>query len=188
MRLRLATPSDGAALARIYAPSVQDSPASFELVPPDAPTMGARVQEQRDAGRPWLVAEQEGAVMGYAYAGAHRSRLAYQWGVETSVYLAAEAQGRGLGTTLMTSLLSLLEAQGYALALAGVTLPNPASLALHGRLGFEEVARYPGIGFKDGAWHDVWWGQRRLGACRAPLPPVPTDALSVPERMAAGLS
>jgi phosphinothricin acetyltransferase len=164
--IRSATASDDERLAAIYAPYVLDTAVSFEEVPPTAAQMGERRQAVRDASLPWLVVEEAGRVLGYAYASPHRSRAAYRFSVETTVYLATSATGRGLGRQLMESLLAELTQRGLALALAGVSLPNEASVALHRKLGFTEVGIYRGVGFKHGRWHDVWWGQRALRASR----------------------
>jgi L-amino acid N-acyltransferase YncA len=175
--IRLCHPDDGAALAAIYRPHVEGSPTSFETVAPDAHEMTSRIEAGVSAGFPWLVATEDDRVLGYAYASLHRTRAAYQWSAETSVYLSHEAAGRGLGTLLMTALLSLLEAQGYGVVLAGVTLPNDASVRLHTRLGYAPVGVFRELGFKDGAWHDVWWSEKRLKGCLAPQSPLPLQAL-----------
>lgn len=157
MILRLASPTDAAAIAAIYAPVVRETATSFEMEPPDADEMRRRMDAVLPS-HPWLVAEEEGQVLGYAYAGAHRSRAAYQWSVEPSVYVAAEAQGRGIGRRLYTALFAVLRAQGFVRAYAGITIPNEASLGLHRAFGFEDVGVYRNVGYKHGAWHDVWWG------------------------------
>ena len=177
MTIRLATPQDGAAVAAIYAPVVRDTAVSFETVPPGAAEMAARIA--RTLPRyPYLVAEDAGPedagrVVGYAYAGAHRARAAYAWCAETSVYLAPQAQRRGLGRALMEALLARLRAQGFATAVAGATLPNEASVALHRALGFADVGVFPRAGFKHGRWHDTWWGALDLGPGAAPTPTRP---------------
>ena len=110
------------------------------------------------AGWAWLVAEDAGQVAGYAYATPHRSRGAYRWSVETSVYVAAAARGQGVGTQLYTALLPVLAEKGYCNAYAGITLPNDASVALHRRVGFQAIGVFRSVGRKFGAWHDVsWW-------------------------------
>ncbi len=167
MALRLATPADARDVAAIYAPVVRDTSTSFETVPPDTAEMAARIAATLPC-YPWLVAEDGGRVVGYAYAGAHRTRAAYAWAAETSVYLAPDAQGRGLGRTLMTALLSVLRAQGFAVAYAGATLPHDASVGLHRALGFADVGVFPRAGFKHGRWHDTWWGALDLGSGAAP--------------------
>jgi phosphinothricin acetyltransferase len=177
MSLRLARPDDAESFAVIYRPAVTDGATSFEATPPDAEAMARRVQHCLDQGFPWLVATDGDRVLGYAYAGLHRERAAYAWSAETSVYLAADAQGKGLGTQLMTALLELLTLQGYAQVFAGLTLPNAASLRLHEKLGFQPCGRYRRVGFKHGQWHDTWWGQRALTQPRAPAPPRRLDEL-----------
>lgn len=177
--IRRATAADGAAVAAIYAPFVAGTATTFELEPPAAADMGARIE--RSAPRwPWLVLERDGGVCGYAYAGAHRARPAYQWSVETSVYLAPGARGRGAGTALYVALLDLLRAQGYWNAYGGVTLPNPASVRLHESLGFRPLGIYREVGYKLGAWHDVGWWSLRLHppAPNAPPPPRPIDDIA----------
>lgn len=145
---------DAAACAAIYAPHVTDGVASFELVAPDAAEMARRME----AAHVWLVHERGG----YAYASPHRAREAYRLTVETSVYVAPEAQGQGVGRALYEALLGDLRDRGFAVALAGITLPNEASVALHEATGFAPVGVFRGIGWKFGAWHDVGWWQRRL--------------------------
>jgi len=169
--IRLANAADGAALAAIYRPAVVEHATSFELDPPDAAEMARRVAEI--AGRlPWLVCEREGSVIGYAYAAPHRTRPAYQWSVDVSVYVRADAHRAGVGRALYTSILAVLALQGFRNVYAGITLPNPASEGLHCRLGFTPVGVYRGVGYKHGRWHDVAWFERPL-APRTPEPPVP---------------
>lgn len=186
--LRLATPDDGAAVAAIYAPFVRQTAVSFEADPPDAAEMAARIAATLPQ-HPWIVYEDGGRVLGYAYAGPHRTRAAYVWSVESSVYLADEARGRGVGRALYTALFEILRAQGYANAYAGVTLPNEASLGLHRAFGFETVGVFRRIGFKLGAWHDVWWGALDLMPERVGEPgePVPVSDLTADGHLAAAL-
>ena len=129
--------------------------------------MGERIAAHRET-HPWLVAEDGGDVIGYAYASPFRSRHAYQWSVETSVYIATDAQRRGAGRTLYTALFDILRAQGYRQALAGITLPNPASVGLHEAMGFSRVGVYRAVGWKLGMWHDVGWWQRDLAGGASP--------------------
>lgn len=175
--IRLARPSDAEAVLSIYAPFVEGSTTSFELEVPTAPDMAARIARTLDGGLPYLVSTEANRVTGFAYAGLHRSRPAYAWSVETSVYLEPAVRGQGLGTSLMRTLLGLLERQGYRTVLAGVSLPNDASVALHTRLGFAPVGTYVDAGFKHGAWVDVWWGQLQLRHPRAPEAPLPLSSL-----------
>jgi L-amino acid N-acyltransferase YncA len=177
--LRLAEPRDAAALAAIYAPSVTDSPASFEEVAPDAAEMARRLAAVL-AVAPWIVLDDAASgVVGYAYAARHRERVAYQWSVDVTVYVRADQHRRGVGRALYLPLLELLAAQGFCAAHAGITLPNAASVGLHEALGFRKIAHYPAVGWKQGAWHDVGWWQLELRprvAHVAPAPPLPFDA------------
>jgi len=158
--IRTATPADAAAIAAIYAPYVTDGYASFEAEPPSAAEF-----EQRMCARPllpWLVAEKSGAVVGFAFASQHKTRAAYRWSVDCSVYLAAAVARRGVGRALYERLLSAVRELGYVTAYAGIALPNPASVGLHEAMGFTPVGIYREVGWKLGAWRDVGWWQRLL--------------------------
>jgi phosphinothricin acetyltransferase len=157
--IRLANASDAAEIAAIYRPYVESSRVSFEATPPDPNEMAGRM-----AGplHPWLVAEDDGRVIGYASSSPYHRRPAYRWTVETSIYLAADAQGRGVGRNLLSTLIGLLSEQGYVTAIAAIALPNPSSVALHERLGFARAGTYRGVGFKLGQWTDVSLWQRDL--------------------------
>lgn len=146
------------ACAAIYAPYVTDSAVSFETDPPDAAEMARRIA----AAHAWLVLEDEGLIVGYAYAGTFHPRAAYRWACEVSVYLARGFERRGGGRALYAVLLPLLRERGFTSAIAGMTLPNPGSVGLHESLGFEVVGTYRDIGFKGGEWHDVAWTQLEL--------------------------
>jgi phosphinothricin acetyltransferase len=153
--IRPADPSsDAAACAAIYAPHVVEGVASFEVEAPGAEQMARRIV----TAHVWLMHE----AGGYAYASRHRDRAAYRLTTETSVYVAPEAQGRGVGRALYDALLAELVARGFAVALAGITLPNPASVALHEAVGFRPVGVFEAVGFKFGRWHDVGWWQLAL--------------------------
>ena len=155
--IRLATERDAEQVAAIYAPNVTDSIISFESEPPSADEMRRRIEGTLERF-PWLVCERHGRVLGYAYAGAHGTRAAYQWSVDVSVYVHWETQRAGVGRALYTSLFAALKLQGFYNAYAGATLPNPASVGLHESVGFRAVGVYRGVGYKLGAWHDVvWW-------------------------------
>jgi phosphinothricin acetyltransferase len=177
VRLRAASSADAAAIAAIYAPYVTDSFVSFETEPPSVEEIRARIEACGDR-YPWLVAEDgTGAILGYAYATAFRTRLAYRYAVETTVYLAAGAGGRGIGHALYGSLIATLEAQGFAQAIGAITLPNPASVRLHQKLGFNEAGIYRQVGYKMGRWLDVALWQRTL----APATNPPTEPKSLSE-------
>lgn len=175
-RIRDADPSrDAAACAAIYAPHVEGSAVSFEERAPEAAEMAMRI-ERYGASHAWLVAELEGEVVGYAYATAFNERPAYRWSTSVSVYIGESAQGRGVGRALYEALFARLRERGYRMACAGITLPNPASVSLHERLGFERVGVNREIGWKHGAWHDVGWYQLELapageGPPSEPQPP-----------------
>jgi len=175
--LRLAHPDDAAAVRRIYAPYVEETAVTFATTPPSVDELETKLTKTLEQ-YPWLVCERGGEVVGYAYAGPLRERDAYQWTTELSVYVDADAQGVGLGRRLYEALLTVLDRQGYASAYGVVTLPNPASVALHERLGFERVGLFDDVGYKHGAWHDVGWWRRRLTDPAAPDPPRPVTALS----------
>jgi L-amino acid N-acyltransferase YncA len=160
--LRLARESDGAEVAAIYRPWVERTAVSFELEAPDAAEMSRRIAAN-GAYAPWLVCEGPDGVWGYAYASRHRDRAAYQWSVDVAVYVRDDRRRRGVGRALYESLFALLRLQGFVAAHAGITQPNPASVALHEALGFRRIGVYPAVGFKLGAWHDVGWWQARLG-------------------------
>jgi phosphinothricin acetyltransferase len=125
------------------------------------------------AAHEWLVAERDGVVVGYAYGGVHRSRTAYQWTAEVSAYVDRAAQRTGAGRLLYTELLDRLRRRGFRLVVAGITLPNEASVGIHEALGFERVGIYKNIGWKAGQWWDVGWWQLDLGAPEGGPPPEP---------------
>ena len=162
MKIRRATADDAAAIASIYAPYVTGTIVSFETEPPDAAETARRIAELGD-GHPWLVAcEEDGNVRGYAYACPFRTRPAYRFTVETTVYLADGAQRRGIGSLLYRCLLPVLERQGFAQAIAAITLPNEASVRLHEGLGFHQAGTYERVGFKFREWRSVGLWQRAL--------------------------
>lgn len=162
MKVRPARPSDAAAFAAIYAPSVAGSAISFEEKIPTEGQMRSRIRDTAKT-HPWLAAEEGGEILGYAYACRHRERAAYRWSVEVSVYVAGSARRRGVGRALYRALFARLRRQGFVNAFAGITLPNRASVALHESLGFVPVGVYRGIGFKAAQWRDVGWWALVLG-------------------------
>jgi L-amino acid N-acyltransferase YncA len=171
--VRPARESDARDMLAIYAPFVRDTAVSFELEVPSPEEFRRRVLEGQRA-HPWLVAEDSGGVRGYAYATSHRTRAAYRWSVDVSVYVADGFRSRGLGRALYGELFDRLREQGFFKAYAGICLPNAASVALHEALGFESVGIYREVGFKLGAWHDVGWWVLALGE----MPEQPLDPRS----------
>ena len=161
MRIRLATASDAGAVRAIYAPAIDGSAISFEVTVPSEEEMASRIVDRQPA-YPWLVAEGAGKVLGYAYGGRYAPRAAYEWSVETSVYLAQDRLRRGGGRMLYAELLARLRRRGFRRAYAGITQPNEASNALHASFGFQPAGHYRRVGWKLGAWHDVLWWQLDL--------------------------
>ena len=159
--VRDATAADAEACRAIYAPYVRDTVISFESEPPTEAEMAARIAAA-NATHAWLVLEDDGEVVGYAYGGPFAPRAAYQWACEVSVYVEIDRHRTGAGRALYEALLTRLAERGFHMAVAGMALPNDASVALHRALGFEPVGTWRRIGFKHGAWHDVAWTQRQL--------------------------
>jgi L-amino acid N-acyltransferase YncA len=170
--IRHAEPArDAAACAAIYEPYVRDTVISLEEAPPSADELRGRMERVVRA-YPWLIAEEDGEVAGYAYGAEHRERAAYRWASDVTVYLAPAYYRRGIGRALYTALFDLLARQGIYVVCAGVTLPNEASVGLHESLGFAPVGVYRRISWKFGAWHDVGWWQMQL---REPSPGGPAE-------------
>ncbi len=162
MSIRVAVPArDAEAVAAIYAPVVRVTVVSFEDVPPDPSEIRRRMEHVLEWA-PWLVAEVNGQVVGYAYAARHRERAAYRWSVDLSAYVAEAWRGRGVGRALYDRILGYLREQGFVNAYAGVTEPNPASIALHRAIGMEVIGTFDRVGWKFGAWHGVTWLGMRL--------------------------
>lgn len=174
--MRRATTADAEAIAAIYAPYCESTVISFEEAAPSAEEMARRIAAI-GAARPWILLEDHGNAVGYAYASAHHERAAYRWSVSTAVYVARDRHRRGAGRALYTTLFALLRHLGYRQATAGITLPNPASVGLHTAFGFAPVGVYRHIGYKMGAWHDVGWYQAEI----QPATPHPADPRSIRE-------
>jgi L-amino acid N-acyltransferase YncA len=175
--IRLAQESDAGRIQTIYGPIVSDTVTSFEAEVPTVDEMGRRVMETLPH-HPWLVCEHQGEVLGYVYGSKHRARTAYQWSVEVSAYIHAQARRQGLGRALYVSLFKILVLQGFYNAYAGITLPNPGSVGLHEALGFQPVGIFRDVGYKFGAWHAVGWWQLPLQPPTAdPAPPLPLDVV-----------
>ena len=166
--IRFATPEDAGRIAEIYAPYVEHTPVSFEYVPPDALEMRRRIIEVTRE-YPWLVLEEEGRVLGYAYAHRYGERAAFRWSCEWSIYLDESHRGRGGGRALYEKLGELCGAMGCASAYALIAVPNPESVKFHERMGFSLVGVERAVGYKLGAWRDLGIFERRL----LPLPAAP---------------
>ena len=159
--IRAATQADAAAIARIYNHYILHTPITFEEDPLTDATMAGRIAGLTAKGYPWLVAEEEGSIAGYAYAAAWKDRPAYRYSVEDSVYLAPEHTGRGFGARLFAELLAQVRQRGFHLVIGGIALPNTASIALHEKFGLTKAAHFAEVGFKFGRWIDVgYWAGR----------------------------
>jgi L-amino acid N-acyltransferase YncA len=170
MRVRCASTEDAEACAAIYAPYVLQTAITFEDRPPPAAEMAGRIASACDS-HAWVVLEQGGRVVGYAYGGRFNARAAYRWACEVSVYVELGRRRTGAGRALYGRLLDRLAARGFCMVVAGMTLPNEASVGLHRAMGFEPVGVFRRIGYKHGRWHDVAWMQRELAAA----PEAPPD-------------
>jgi phosphinothricin acetyltransferase len=162
--IRDVSESDIAAITAIYAVEVTDFVNTYEYDVPDAAEMQRRMHDIVARGFPYLVAEIDGEVAGYAYANTYRTRVAYQWTVENSVYVDARFQGQRVGTTLLQALIDACTSRGYRQMVAVIGEPtNTASIKLHERFGFHLVGVFQGLGRKHGRWLDTVQMQRALG-------------------------
>lgn len=159
--IRDAAPQDAAACAAIYAPYVHETAITFESAPPSPAEMARRIAAAQRS-HAWVVLDEGGRVVGYAYGGPYKQRAAYQWSCEVSVYVELGRYRSGAGRALYEALFARLAERGYRMLVAGMTLPNDASVGLHRAMGFEPIGTYRRIGWKRGAWHDVAWAQRPL--------------------------
>lgn len=160
--IRTATAGDADAIARIYNHYVANTIITFEEQAVSSEEMAARIAEVAAASPPWLVAEQDGRVVGYAYASKWKGRCAYRFSAECTVYLDPDCVGRGYGTQLYESLFAALRERGMHAVIGGVALPNPASVALHEKLGMRKVAHFGEVGYKFERWIDVGYWQATL--------------------------
>ena len=171
--IRTAAPGDIAAFTEIYRESVLNGVASYEIDPPSFDEMAARFTVITAKGYPYVVAvEQTGLILGYAYASAFRTRPAYRWLVEDSVYLAPEARGKGIGRALLAELIHRTTDLGFRQMVAVIGGAHPASIAVHAAAGFEHSGRLTATGFKHGRWLDTVFMQRALGDGAETEPPM----------------
>lgn len=161
--VRDAEPTDLPAITEIYRGCVETDVATYELVAPDEEEMRRRFEAIRKRGCPYLVAEENGAVIGYAYASAFRDRPAYSWLVEDSIYLAETTRGRGVGRALLDALLERCTTLGFRQMVAVIGGAHPASIGVHRAAGFAMIGRMPGTGYKFGRWLDTVIMQKPLG-------------------------
>jgi phosphinothricin acetyltransferase len=175
--IRIARAADAAAIHAIYAPHVENGVATFENVLPGVGAMRERILARLPL-YPWLVWEEAGEVLAYAYAGRFRERAAYDWIAETSIYVGAGAQRRGIARRLYGTLLETMRLQGLTQAVGVITVPNPVSVGFHESLGFAPAGIWRQAGYKLGRWWDVGVWQKELQQPTA-LPPPPATPFAV---------
>ena len=178
--LRIATSADIPAILDIYAPYVLSSTATFEYTVPTVEEFTGRFNTVTSQ-YPWLIWEENGEILGYAYASAPYTRAAYAWCAEPSIYLRSDAKGRGIGTKLYTALEAILDKQGYHLLYALVTGENAESIAFHVKFSYNKRAFFPDCGWKFGRWLGVFWMEKRLKTVEFPTEP-PTSWLSIRQK------
>lgn len=176
-KIRIATADDAEAILKIYSPFILNSGITQEWFIPSVEEFQKRIISTLKE-RPWVVAEINGEIAGYTYAGKHRDRTGYQWCTETSVYVAEKFYRRGIAHALYSALFEILKLQGYVNAYAVITLPNTESISFHEKFGFTYFATFKNIGYKLGRWHDVgWWHKQINHASAETIPPVRFPAL-----------
>ncbi len=178
IRIRHADPTtDAAACVEIYAPFVTGSAVSFDEVPPTVDEFAHKIEKLSQTHAFLVALDETEKVLGFAYSSPYRERLAYRWSAEVSVYIDSSARGLGIGRALYRDLLELMRRQGMKVAVAGITQPNPASMALHRSCGFLPVGTFERIGYKDGAWRDVAFLSLQLDPdAGEDAPPEPSSA------------
>lgn len=162
--IRSAEKADVDAIARIYNHYISNTVVSFEELPLSGLEMALRIDKVRKFGLPWIVAEDNEGIVGYAYASRWHERSAYRHTVEVSAYLATTAHSQGWGTLLYNSLFKELHSSGIHAVIAGIALPNPASVALHEKFNMKKVGHLAEVGFKFGTWIDVGYWEVHLDA------------------------
>lgn len=176
INLRIATKEDGTALAAIYAYYVENTAITFEYVAPTAEEFGERITHKLEK-YPYIIAEENGRAVGYAYADMYRERAAFNWSCELSVYVDKSETGKGTGRRLYNALIELLRVQGFISVVASITYPNEASVALHEKMGFTHLGTMHNIGFKFGRWLDLMWFEKRISNAEAPAAIIPFPEL-----------
>lgn len=176
--IRLATPADAQGILDIYSRYISDTSFTFETEIPSVEAFSERIASYI-RNWPWLVCEAgDGIIAGYAYGARHRERTAYQWCVESSVYIHDDYQHRGLASALYSSLFSILKKQEYYNVYAVINLPNEKSVAFHEKMGFEYFATFKNVGYKLGKWKNVGWWQLVLNEYTDdPVPPTSFETL-----------
>jgi L-amino acid N-acyltransferase YncA len=154
--IRPATLTDAAQILNIYQPYITSSSITFEEKIPSLEEFSLRIQNGMKL-HPWLVAEKDNQIIGYAYASKFRERESYRWSCELSLYIIEEFQNKGVAQQLYGSIIDIVKQQGYAIAIAVITLPNEKSVRFHEKIGFKQLFIFPKIGYKLNRWHDVLW-------------------------------
>lgn len=179
MIIRPVAAADAAAVLNIYKPYIETTAVTFETSIPAVEEFAERINTITEK-YPWLVAENEGKIIGYAYASKHRDREAYQWCVESSVYVQEDYHKKGIAKQLYQRLFEILQTGGYVNVYAGITLPNTKSHSFHTKMGFEPIGVYKNIGYKLGKWHDVAWLVKTINEhCIDPAAPGTKQRLSM---------
>jgi L-amino acid N-acyltransferase YncA len=175
--IRLATPADAEQILAIYAPYIRNTSYTFETEVPSIEMFGERIRTYSQ-NWPWLVCEINGVIAGYAYGAKYRERIAYQWCVESSVYIKDDFQRSGIASALYTALFEILKSQGFCNVYAVINLPNEKSVAFHEKMGFDYFATYKKVGYKLGKWKDVGWWQLIINEYRhEPMAPLMFNSL-----------
>lgn len=170
MKIRIACPEDAPELVRIYAPYVENTAITFEYTVPSGDEFENRIRHTLEK-YPYLVAEEDGCLMGYAYVSPFKSRAAYDWSVETSIYIRQDCKRRGIGQALYNALEEILRRQHICNLCACISYPNPDSIAFHEAFGYHTVAHFHASGYKHGSWYDMVWMEKLL--CPHEIPPKP---------------
>ena len=174
--LRIATTDDAKAIANIYGYYVNNTAITFEYIAPDEQEFVKRINDKLQK-YPFIAAVDSGEVIGYAYASEYRTRAAYNWDAELSVYTDFRHIGKGVGSLLYSALIEILKIQNVVTLCAGITYPNNASERLHKKLGFEYMGVFRAIGFKNKKWHDVLWYTKQINSLDTPQKVIPFPLL-----------
>ena len=165
--IRIAAEADVPAMLELYAPYVKNTTITFEYDVPCRKEFTRRLDTITEQF-PWLVWEEDGEILGYAYASRPFPRAAYSWCAEPSIYLRPEAQGRGIGRKLYTALEEILKIQGFQVLYAIITQENTGSVAFHEKMGYQYLGNFPRCGFKQDRWLGITWMEKRLASCEIP--------------------
>jgi len=177
--IRTATPDDSESILKIYAPYIEKTSYTFETEVPTVDSFKERISSYLK-NWPWLVCELDGVIAGYAYGTRHRERVAYQWSIESSVYVHDDYQRMGVARAIYTALINILKLQGFRNLYAVINLPNDKSVSFHEKLGFEYFATYKNVGYKLGRWKNVGWWQLQLNEYSLePEPPMNFSTLDI---------